>query len=949
MVGNALVRRGFGWGGVLAVSFVAVAGASSRPVANPHIEGQVAGVTMERADGEVSDDGEATFLASANPPIVIVDPGGVGDVGMPVQFPDDRVSGFDIDAVSVVYDDVSDQLVVTIGVPGIVGDADGDGDPSATDPILTAIGGLDEVEFAGGEHFSLLIDVDQDSNFDVIAGVASGRDLTTYSVSTHPGGAFSFFPSFVGAYGDPLPQHNGGTPSAPTASSSNLSIVITDFSELAASLGIDDDSLDFGINVHTGSASDAGIGEDFIPSQGGAVQTELDARIGDLAWIDADLDGQQDASEDPAPGVTVDLIDEQGSVVDSTTTDFAGEYGFAARPGAYQIRFGLLDDHSFTAKGSGTQTDSDADLVTGFTSTFVVDQGDERLDLDVGLIHHEPSIDIEKSTNGEDADVGPGPTIATGAAVTFGYEVTNNGNIDLFDVVVVDDVLGDICMISSLFIGDFHRCEATSTATPGPYSNVGTATATPEINGLALDPVSDSDASHHTGSINPEIDIEKSTDGEDADVAPGATLQSGSTVAFGYLVTNTGNLALVDIDVVDDDFGLVCTIEYLNPGEHSTCGTTSVVEPGPYVNIGTATGTPVFGGTRYPDVADSDPSHHQGSIDPAISIEKATNGEDADVAPGPSLQSGSIVTFTYVVTNTGNVDLMNVAVGDDVLGPICTVDVLAPGDQHQCDATATVAPGPYANTGNVLGTPVLGGIEYEAVTDSDVSHHQGSLDPAIRVEKATNGEDADAAPGPDLVVGDAVVWTYTVTNAGNVPLTLVVVADDAEGRVCTIESLAPGAVEQCQIIGTVTEGQYSNLGNATAIPVFGGNSLLPVSDTDPSHYVGVVPGPACVPDIFGPLMWAGSIDRWDSGMIAQAGSTIIIASSEPDSSPGQPNEQVYVQVGGDIYGPTPVGLGQITIDVQNTGPVSVLHHSLVTGDTSNPNSVAFGFCGTDLS
>ena len=44
-------------------------------------------------------------------------------------------------------------------------------------------------------------------------------------------------------------------------------------------------------------------------------------------------------------------------------------------------------------------------------------------------------------------------------------------------------------------------------------------------------------------------------------------------------------------------------------------------------------------------------------------------------------------------------------------------------------------------------------------------------DPAIVIEKATNGEDADTPTGPMVEVGDPVTWTYVVTNTGNVTLT----------------------------------------------------------------------------------------------------------------------------------------------------------------------------------
>ncbi|MBN4047503.1 hypothetical protein JYT71_00695 [Acidimicrobiaceae bacterium AH-315-P05] len=927
--------------GAVATSATGIPGQTVAPV----VEGQIAGLTIERATAVAA---APTFSATANPAIVIPDPSGI-DVGMPMQFPADRISGYDIEQVVVVYDDVTDALSITIDTYVIAGDADGDGDPDTTGPVLNNLGGLDEPNFESGESFAILIDVDQDGAFDVIAGVNTDGDLSSFQVAKHSSSGFSTVPFLPLAYGAPLPAHNGGGPGAPSAASPALTMTIADFSQLATTLGVTDDSLDFGVNAFMGSFSDAGIGEDFVPSRGGSVNVDLDARIGDYVWIDKNLNGQQDSGEPPAAGIGVDLLDSGGAIIDSTTTDPNGLYEFIVRPGTYAVGFNLPTAASFTTQGVGSPTDSDADTATGITPNVVVAQGDSSLDLDAGLIIHDPDIHIEKATNGEDADVAPGPTLTSGSTATFTYVVTNTGNIALTDIEVTDDVLGAICTIDDLAVGASDRCEATSTVVPGPYFNLGTAEGVPVINNVELDPVSDTDPSNHRGTVVPKIDIEKATNGEDADAAPGPEIISGTDAIFTYVVTNTGNVPLSNIVVSDDVLGQICSITFLAVGTSDQCVANATVVPGPYENSGTATATPLLNGIALPDVSDTDLSHHNGSIDPGIDIEKATNGVDADTAPGPELNSGDAVTFTYVVTNLGNVPLVDVVVYDDKLGAVCTIDLLAVGAIDQCELVSVVQPGPYTNMGTAVGTPVVQGVQQQQIIDSDPSHHSGSFNPAIDIEKATNGEDADDAPGVSLVVGDGVRWTYIVNNVGNINLTEVVVTDDQLGQICAIGDLAVGASGQCNATGTVVEGQYTNVGSVTGLPVFPGFSFLPVSDIDPSNYTGVVPPPACVPNISGPLMWAGAIDQWDLGQEAVAGSLIRIVTHEPDSSPGQPNEQVYVQVGDDIYGPTPVGLGELAFTVVNAGPVRVVHYSVVTGDVSNPNSVAFTICGSELS
>ena len=71
---------------------------------------------------------------------------------------------------------------------------------------------------------------------------------------------------------------------------------------------------------------------------------------------------------------------------------------------------------------------------------------------------------------------------------------------------------------------------------------------------------------------------------------------------------------------------------------------------------------------------------HRGNH-PAINIVTMTNGQDADTPPGPSVPVGSTVTWTYVVTNTGNVALTNVQITDDRGGTIATpTTLLYPGE-----------------------------------------------------------------------------------------------------------------------------------------------------------------------------------------------------------------------------------------------------------------------------
>lgn len=115
----------------------------------------------------------------------------------------------------------------------------------------------------------------------------------------------------------------------------------------------------------------------------------------------------------------------------------------------------------------------------------------------------------------------------------------------------------------------------------------------------------------------------------------------------------------------------------------------------------------------------------------------------------------------------------------------------------------------------------------------------GTGQPAVALEKSTNGKDADTAPGPSIPVGDPVAWEYVVSNIGNVELTDIEVTDDQGVPViCPATALRAGGSMTCTGTGSALEGQYANLGTVRAADADG----TPVRDEDPSHYFGEASG-----------------------------------------------------------------------------------------------------------
>ncbi|WP_049890919.1 DUF7507 domain-containing protein [Methanohalobium evestigatum] len=378
--------------------------------------------------------------------------------------------------------------------------------------------------------------------------------------------------------------------------------------------------------------------------------------------------------------------------------------------------------------------------VTGqYSNNITIDVTDEDPSHYFGV---NVSIDIEKSTNGDDADTPTGPEIGVGDTVTWNYTVTNTGNVNLSSVEVTDNVDGvNPTFVSGDTNGDGYLnvtetwiYNATGIAEEGQYFNIGNVTGEYEDTN-----VTDEDPSHYIGDEqfepNPGIDIEKSTNGDDADTPTGPELTVGDTVTWTYTVNNTGNVPIENVQVTDSVTGVNPVYQsgdtngddVLQLNETWIYEATGTVKEGQYENVGDVSGD--YAGQT---VVDDDPSHYIGEVpfEPnlGIDIEKSTNGQDADTPTGPEIETGNQVTWTYTVTNTGNVPLENVQVTDSVTGvtPVYqSGDVNGDGYLNQTETwvyeyTGTATEGQYENVGSVTGD-----YEDETVSDEDLSHYEG--------------------------------------------------------------------------------------------------------------------------------------------------------------------------------------------------------------------------------
>ena len=166
-------------------------------------------------------------------------------------------------------------------------------------------------------------------------------------------------------------------------------------------------------------------------------------------------------------------------------------------------------------------------------------------------------------------------------------------------------------------------------------------------------------------SCTPGIKLLKRTNGADInnDPLPVITFMNGnpmSEVMWTYEVTNTSNVDLTDVVVVDDKEGEICRIGLLPAGATEICSRPGTPITGKYANIATATG-------KYNNqpVSDIDTS---GYVGVGINVEKTA--DQTEICPGDE------VTYTLTVRMIGGTDgieIRNVRVNDSNLDEQLTV------------------------------------------------------------------------------------------------------------------------------------------------------------------------------------------------------------------------------------------------------------------------------------
>lgn len=505
---------------------------------------------------------------------------------------------------------------------------------------------------------------------------------------------------------------------------------------------------------------------------------------------------------------------------DTVSTPLAGEPAIALTKSAGAVRDtngnGLTDvgdtiTYTFTVENTGTvsladiavddpklvimgMTVSPANLAPGEMGTATADYRLTQADIDAGQVvntatargYDPQGVEVTKNasaivaidrasglaltkTAGAVSDANGTGRVDAGDTITYTFSVENIGTVTLTNVTIADPKIGARALQvdpPNLRPGRTGTATATYTLTQadidaGKVEN--TATAAGEYPGgrvTADDTV-----------ITPVAGTPALTVVKTAGTPSGQTV--GSIIVYSFEVTNTGSVSLTGVTVSDPMLGstpLAVAPADLGPGEKGTATATYTLTQedlnrGEIVNTARSAGMPVTGGDR----VESGDSTVTTPLSPraALNVIKTAGQPSGNVV-------GSTIDYSFTVTNTGDVDIENITLADRLDGVAVTGGPIALLKPNQSDSTtfsarytisqADIDAGEVVNAARVTGTPASGG----GPVESDDSTVTTPIKQSPRIELAKGGQIADVDGNGVIEAGDTIVYSFAVSNTGNV-------------------------------------------------------------------------------------------------------------------------------------------------------------------------------------
>lgn len=278
------------------------------------------------------------------------------------------------------------------------------------------------------------------------------------------------------------------------------------------------------------------------------------------------------------------------------------------------------------------------------------------------------------------------------------------------------------------------------------------------------------------------INLDKTGVVDQTVVAPTNETNVGDQINYTMVITNNGGGNLTGITLSDTKAASLTCVPALSglslaPGESTTCTGSYTLTQADF-DAGEVANTATADSNETSSVTDS--TAQTLPQNPALTLAKSP-------APATYTAAGETITYTYTLTNSGNVTLTApYAVTDDKVASLdcsAAASPLAPGDSTTCSGSYTttaadVTAGSVTNTASATATfdsnPV-------ASNTANATINLAALSITKEVSASAGGPWSDTV---NVNVGDTVYYRITVDNTGSANLTGVTVDDGLAG--CTL-------------------------------------------------------------------------------------------------------------------------------------------------------------------
>ncbi|MGY3795598.1 DUF7507 domain-containing protein [Aquimarina sp. 433] len=626
-------------------------------------------------------------------------------------------------------------------------------------------------------------------------------------------------------------------------------------------------------------------------------------------FIDANNDGLAQAGE------TIEYIFDVTNSGNTTITDITiTDPLIPVTGGPIDLVPGQTDNSTFTATYILSQSDVNTGEVintatgsgTDPSGGSVSDTSDDPTTTDdndptVTTLARDPELSLFKTANFNDENGDGIPQ--SGETISYTFDVRNTGNVTITNITITDPIVpvtgGPITLnpaqidntsftaLYTILQSDIDSENITNSAlVTGEDDDGGIITDVSDFsddpdnpNNEDLDGDGDPDDPTVTDLVgDPELTLLKI--GTFNDTNNDGFAQVGETISYTFEVINSGNTTITDIEITDPLVNVTGGPIDLIPGETdaTTFSATYVitqfdVDTGSITNSAVVSGQDPNGITITDNsddptnTTDQDDNNDGNPDDDTVTTFSSQSGISISKASLPATDGtydsiGEQITYSIVITNTGNTTLTSINITDNNadIGSITpqNITILLPGETITASAIHTITQadldnGIVSNTAIVEATDPSGNIISDISDDpnnptntdadgdgdpDDITNTDVNQTPSISLTKA-----ADNAPdGLWDTVGEVITYTLQVTNTGNVTLSNINISDanaDVGSIIpADISSLLPGETVTVIAAHTITQqdldtGSVTNTATVTAEDTNGG--IITDDSDDPNN------------------------------------------------------------------------------------------------------------------